>query len=123
MRKVVPLRALEVEIDAAVLKRVQDGMRLLQVEYGPDWVEHIDLGRLDLGNADRCVLGQLFSDRGQEGEFPMDGFEWARENLGPLDGADVSVYGFDTQDESYTELQDAWVRVIEQMRRLEEVPV
>lgn len=42
-------------------KRVKAGMAYLDVIY-PDWVEHIDLKKLDLGRSNTCMIGELYGE-------------------------------------------------------------
>ncbi len=112
--------ALQVEIDAAVLERVQRGFALLEEQYGPGWQEKIDLSILDLSDGERCVLGQVYDDQAGEWE---NGYEIGLAELGLCgedgDGEGVE-YGFSSAGEeegfvrasTWLELTVAWRAVL-----------
>jgi len=97
---------LQIEVDRKVRQRVLDGIELLKKEYGEDWVDHIDMERLDLSSGTSCVLGQLYGDwrsgclslgiTHRDGEF---GFSGAGLSTGVLD-----------QEGFYKTLQAAWIQ-------------
>jgi hypothetical protein len=88
------------EIDAMVKQRVMAGMRLLQAEYGEDWVDRINLDELDLHNVNTCVLGQVY---GVEGMDEESGYLRGRKKLGflKLEDEGVSRHGFYVSSEDY----------------------
>jgi hypothetical protein len=45
----------------AFTEAVQRGAALLD-DLDPQWFEHIDLGRLDMGECARCILGQIYGN-------------------------------------------------------------
>lgn len=45
---------------ATVEDRVASGAYMLDVHYGPDWRNKIDLDTLDLKHCETCILGQVF---------------------------------------------------------------
>jgi hypothetical protein len=47
----------------SVKQRIADGMAALDQVYGPDWVDKIDLDKLDLANPRQCIVGQSESHR------------------------------------------------------------
>lgn len=73
--------AKQVEIDKTVMERVKVGMARLEREYGPDWMDHIDLDRFNIRNADACVLGQVY-----------DGAEITDEQMNKAQNAGISAY-------------------------------
>ncbi len=127
----------QVEVDADLMAYVKRGMELLERKYGPDWVEHIDLLKLDLGDAEVCVLGQLYEDAVPTPEqwakyternryadplsAATDGFSKA---VAIIDGdllepGGTSDHGFDDLEDagySFDDLTDAWVEAIKQER-------
>lgn len=99
------------KLDALILARVKAGIALLEEKHGPDWVDLIDLPTLDLGSANRCVLGQAYGD-----------YEYGLARLG-LDQTDhdesdeAIAHGFETDCCGYEELQKAWEKVLTPMVR------
>lgn len=89
-----------------VAERVALGVALLD-EKCPDWVNRIDLSRLDIASCNRCILGQLFGDFGR-------GYE-------PLDIWTAEPYGFMPEYEQIEAMQAEWVRVIADRRSAVEV--
>lgn len=88
---------------ATVQDRVATGAALLD-EQMPDWVERIDLGRLDVESPCRCVLGQLFGDY-------ADG--WAV--LSDFTSLSQAIsHGFEADSVEYDELTAEWRALIEQ---------
>lgn len=47
-------------VDEIVKQQVLSGIELLERQYGPDWVLHVDPSQLSMQSADRCVVGQLY---------------------------------------------------------------
>lgn len=85
--------------------RAAAGAALLDKQR-PGWWLSIDGERLDMGQCNLCVLGQVY------GDF-IEGF--TRLNLNALDGEDGKLLrdcvdlGFDIEGEiGFTELADAW---------------
>jgi hypothetical protein len=95
--------------DAALKTRVIRGIELLQKKYGDGWIEKIDLKTLDLGDGDRCVLGQLYGE-----------YERGLETLAIKTFLDGAMYAFDIDDlldyefdaDEYDALDDAWRLVL-----------
>lgn len=69
---------------AELAPRVERGMAWLDAHV-PGWLDRIDMETLDIGDCDRCVLGQLF------GSFDAGIFEVERTER-PTD--EVGGYGF-----------------------------
>ena len=92
--------------DAAVMERVKKGMALLEREYGPDWVDHIDLSELRLWSGGSCVLGQLYGSwDDQIDEFwPDDAYRESAEH-GFSIGHEISGV---RRQEAWNTLQTAW---------------
>jgi len=94
----------QVEHDAEVKARVEQGMALLQVKFGEDWVEHINCETLDLSDGAECVLGQLY-----------DSYDEGTDVLG-LDQWGAANHGFDVAPVpdgiTHDDLQAAWEEVI-----------
>ncbi len=40
--------------------RIQAGIFLLD-HYAPDWCDKVDYHKLDMGQEDQCILGQVFA--------------------------------------------------------------
>lgn len=109
--------------DKQVLERVKAGIALLEKEYGPDWVEHIDMKKLDLRDGAVCILGQVYANR-KEG---INGYWSGIEILG-IRGND-GEYGFNIDNEfwedfdeeepdaepRWAELQACWTDVLTPM--------
>ena len=101
-------------------ERIDKGVAWLNANV-PDWLDRIDLDRLDLASGCRCVLGQLFAhvvdELGTE-----DGFTavWQSDStLVPhLTSKETETHGFDlaTNDEGYMALTEAWHDRIEALR-------
>lgn len=85
--------------DAKVLARVKRGIAWLEKQWGPDWVEHIDLKTLDLTSGSLCVLGQLYGDYAE-----------ACYRNGLSDGRTKGFY--DPDDDRYPALQACWVDLL-----------
>lgn len=85
--------------------QVTAGMSLLD-QQRPGWRSEIDLGTLDLGNCQVCVLGQIFGDY-------EDGLE-------ALDISDPYKYGFNAVDGMYA-LTEAWKDALGKNKVLVEV--
>lgn len=50
----------EEQIDEMIRERVLKGIRKLELEHGPDWINKIDVNKLQLANVNQCVLGQMY---------------------------------------------------------------
>ena len=85
--------------------QVTAGMSLLD-QQRPGWRSEIDLGTLDLGNCQVCVLGQIFGDY-------EDGLE-------ALDISDPYKYGFNAVEGMYA-LTQAWKDALGKNKVLVEV--
>jgi hypothetical protein len=107
----------------AVEERVARGADWLDAVY-PEWWTKIDLGRLDLGNSCRCVLGQLF---GTEDARGFDAGFWVATEMARIAGLNgewAAGHGFQTTfvDDNgvhtgYAALDEAWI--VEIKRRWE----
>lgn len=93
--------------DRTVKESVQRGLALLEERHGPDWVDYIDLGSLELSCGARCVLGQVYGD-----------FEHGLDEIGVVDG-DSGFYGFIPPNgivpdcvSRWELLQEEWERVL-----------
>lgn len=100
-------------------RRVQRGIEFLDSKGPEGWRELLNLETLDLGNAHRCVLGQLYAD-----DLPIEdkhwssGFWYATRSVFPeLNGRfkKLCKLGFeaDAPDESYAETTEAWKRALQ----------
>jgi hypothetical protein len=97
--------------DAAVKKRVLQGLELLHVKYGDDWIDHIDPTTLDMANSRFCVLGQVYGDY-EQGVVALD--------INEIDGYEadygfMNAHGYQSYDGryiSFEELDEAWLTVI-----------
>lgn len=91
--------------EVTIEQRVAEGADLLDTEH-PDWWRTIDIGRLDLADRCRCVLGQIWGDYYQA----------------PITLDDAVLCGFDASEatmaapEEFTELTEAWLALIERRR-------
>lgn len=85
-------------IDETTLDHVKQGMTLLKIKYGENYVEHIDPKTLDLACGSDCVLGQLY------GSYD--------EGLAALNIGNGGDYGFDANGASYHELDAAWIQLL-----------
>lgn len=109
----------EKRIDAIILSRVKAGIAWLEETEGPDWVDRIDLRKLDLQSGSACICGQVFEKKiAPDGcsYKSLDGYGYACEVLRvPNSGED---YGFSVdqleneteQDDLWERLQDTWVQ-------------
>jgi hypothetical protein len=84
--------------EQALEQAMEDGVRLLEREYGRDWYRKIDLDRLVLASGNFCILGQLEGRRRLiEESAPDDDFPVTEEtptwelNLHGVDGYDTAV--------------------------------
>lgn len=104
----------EKAIDEELLLKIMQGIRTLEREHGPGWVDQINLDTLQLASIDRCVLGQVYGEYtkgcralGQEGQH-------AAAELGftlPLGDDGVPPYG-------WQELNNAWREQIQALKAL-----
>jgi hypothetical protein len=102
----------EQKIDALVKKRVLTGIELLKEKHGDRFADFIDLKKFDIGDADRCVLGQLY------GEGGPDGYAMGLIKL-DLDDDLAEQHGFDVEYEAgytYSHLQAVWVEELTERR-------
>jgi hypothetical protein len=89
-----------VETTLTFAERVNAGALWLD-QHHPGWVDRINLDILDLYDCQKCVLGQMFGLYSAAPLAPADyPTEWLDDVAIPL--------GFDIDDESYTQLTDAW---------------
>ena len=65
----------EMEIEVPLAYRVTAGARWLDENY-PDWYQHVNTFTLDMGNGDKCILGQVGRALLDEDKIPvyMHGF-------------------------------------------------
>lgn len=90
--------------DDDVKAGVLAGIKVLQKEYGDEWVDKINCDTLDLSEGAQCVLGQVCGDFDygvealtDDGEYDL---EWAQE------------HGFYSEDGEYEKLDEAWHAVL-----------
>lgn len=108
--------------------RIQRGVALLDEKAGVGWVHHIDLPRLDLADANQCVLGELYETEARQ--FGMSGYGLALwgfyggpDTVDPIinwyEGNGAADYGFCRWDDesSYDNLTRAWKRKIRQLQK------
>lgn len=106
--------------DAELMERVKRGIALLEREYGPSWVDHIDLDRLDLRSGGSCVLGQLYGcytdglqvlwpELSAEADTDVDGWEKISAGVGHQHGFFAAS---DRRDGCYGPSQD-WIALNE----------
>lgn len=108
---VSPERTVEqIRVDALVLERVKKGYALLQEKHGDDWVDHIDLRKLDLSSGSCCILGQLYSDRGTYAGGCTD--LWGSDRGTDPQARDHGFLASGTNDE-YGILNEIWQALIE----------
>lgn len=74
---------------------IKAGMELLDIET-PGWRQKIDLTKLDLGNCELCILGQLF-ERYTLGVFALE-----------LVHEEADRFGFNCEPIDYDALTQAW---------------
>jgi hypothetical protein len=104
--------------------RVEAGAADVATEYGPDWLDQVDLMTLDLRRPDRCVLGQVSIANG-EGDFENGVFRlygaWEGLSLDAklVRGGFLAPAEFTAVDdvadqlvEEYQALTSAWLRLI-----------
>lgn len=113
--------------DEALKKRILSGIEVLNEKFGPDWVEHIDPGSLDLASPNECVLGQVY-DGAEVTEEQWRAYSaengwgdgWWEDSVGYNRGLAILnagvatnpiAYGFEAGDESYEDLGEAWLTV------------
>jgi hypothetical protein len=111
-------------VDELVLERVKAGIALLEHEYGPAWVDKIDLKELDLVEGDVCVLGQVYADADirpylGEGESEDDFENGYTKGCRILDIERTdALYGFLDDNEAaitFRALQRTWEQVLTPM--------
>lgn len=94
---------LMVAYDEYLVEKVEKGYKLLQQEYGDEWVDHINLEWLSMSNTHCCVLGQVYGS-----------YSSGKSKLGILDG---DLHGFDTgPGEPYSALNQIWQTVVKSVR-------
>ncbi len=111
---------------ATVEERVASGAYMLDVHFGPEWRDDIDLGKLDTRSCENCVVGQVYGkyERGlfEIGIFgnrstamiqpEMLGFAINRDTV-DADLMDEGVYySAVAQDIAFTRLDEEWKRVL-----------
>lgn len=74
---------------------IKAGMKLLDIE-APGWREKIDLEKLNLGNCESCILGQLF-ERYTLGLFALE-----------LPPEEADSFGFNCNPSDYDKLTYYW---------------
>ncbi len=80
-------------------------------ERAPGWRQRINLGRLNLSECTRCVLGQLAGGHEAIWEYILRSF-----GIDEFDNADYDM-GFNCHDEElFADLTDEWVQYIEATR-------
>lgn len=102
------------EISPALMERVDAGIEWAD-ENIPDWREHVDPKRIDMGHVHRCFLGQYWHGRYGYGEFLTAYkayFQWNSDRTNEL--------GF-TSD-NYAELNAAWRQKFVELGMLNESP-
>jgi len=109
--------------------RIKRGADWLDADYGPSWVEDIDLGYLALSSVSNCILGQLFNsfrnvvscDRSTDPDDSA-GYELSRRDawgMGfsldyEIDDLNIEHVGSSTD---YRELTNQWHQFISYRRR------
>lgn len=99
---------LETLADEAIKERVLEGIKLLDGVYGPGWVDHVDPRRLIMSSESSCVLGQVYGDYSR-------GLEKLNISHGKAHAFDVDDSRFfdgESRMERYSDLEDAWKRVL-----------
>lgn len=84
----------------AIAERVAAGAAWLDANF-PGWARQVDLGKLDLANCRRCVLGQLIGDYN-------DAPDWVWENALTLGFTALDLHDNDARDVDFDDLTDAW---------------
>jgi hypothetical protein len=113
----------EKDLDQQIKTRILSGMRLLQAEYGEDWVDHIDLARLNLRSGSSCVLGQLYDGYGCGlKELNLRDTMWATINY-PGSRGHAEDFGFTIRELDserggmmWDMLQEEWYEAIEELQ-------
>lgn len=104
--------------ESTLQERVDRGAAWLDLVY-PEWWTHVDLGRLQLADSCRCVLGQVF--RATNAHWSDDsGFERIvslLEHAGMYEQGDgfwTSDHGFSLNETagSWADLDEAWIATI-----------
>lgn len=109
----------QIQIDAEILARVKAGIAWLEETAGPNWVDKIDLGTLNLQEGSSCVCGQVF--REQTGKKKNERDEWFYENgydyaEDHMDDNATHKLGFLALRQSeWEELQKTWEYVLTPM--------
>lgn len=89
-------------------KDINKGIEYLN-ETCPEWINVIDLEKLDLSNCERCILGQLYgSYLSAVKVLDLDPHETA--NMG------FSLRGYDYPFYNYNDLTRVWKRLIKEIR-------
>jgi hypothetical protein len=87
-------------------ERVAAGAAWLDQHAAPDWVEDVNLERLDMNHRRRCVLGQIYGDYFSAGDVALP----SRSEL----------YGFNVSrpydDDVFAQLDAEWTRLIRERR-------
>lgn len=80
-------------------QEIKAGMELLDIE-APGWREEIDLEKLNLGDCESCILGQLF-ERYTLGLFALE-----------LLNGEAHRFGFDCHPTDYDALTQDWKKAL-----------
>jgi hypothetical protein len=109
-------------------ERVTRGVALLD-EKQPGWEALINLGHLDIGECENCVLGQVYRDQGPGSLTPFEAgaidligeYEYGFWNNAPA----LVLHGFSAgagEDVTFDVLTAEWKRVIQERRTAAEIP-
>lgn len=97
--------------------RAKAGAMLLDI-VRPGWAQEIDLGSLDLGDCDVCVLGQLYGDY-EEGAAKLFAVAGNPEEASKRAGFNVPEWYGGRRPFTYSVLTDAWKIEIRNRQRKE----
>jgi hypothetical protein len=86
-------------------RRVAAGATLLDARQ-PDWFSRLDVGRLDLHSACRCIVGQVY------GDYDVIVGGALSDVNSEHHGFTLNCTPFEDDDEAWRMLQDAWIEAI-----------
>lgn len=104
----------QIEVDEEILARVKRGIALLEEQYGPGWVDKIDMNALSLSNGSRCILGQVYGNYGVG--YGKMGLYALSDRVGHgFSIGDCKNWHPEVKETTWAELQKTWKHVLTPM--------
>jgi len=95
-------------MEKEMYERVNNGIEFLNSYFGilDAWINRVDLEKLDMHSLSDCIVGQIF------GYYKYS--LWCSEE--DIEYCSGHPYGFDDSSGRYTELTEAWIVVLSNLR-------